>query len=76
MITREIIKAEIDKVEDSYLDVLYRIVKALGHSEASVIEKTQSASWSDFIEQTYGSLADDPLERGDQGQYEVRESFQ
>ena len=29
----------------------------------------------DFFEQTYGILRDVPLERGDQGEYEVRESL-
>jgi hypothetical protein len=33
------------------------------------------SSWSSFIEQTYGGLADDPMEQGDQGQYEVREAI-
>ena len=75
MITRELLKAEIDKVQDSYLDVLYRIIKALGSSEPPPMEpgEAQLASWSAFIEQTYGSFADAPLERGDQGHYEVRE---
>jgi hypothetical protein len=75
MITRELLKAEIDKVQDSYLDVLYRIIKALGNSELPLTEtgEAQLSNWSNFIEQTYGSFADEPLERGDQGQYEVRE---
>jgi len=29
MITRELVKAEIDKVQDKYLEILYRIIKAL-----------------------------------------------
>ena len=29
-----------------------------------------------FFEATYGSLKDDPIERGPQGEYEVREAMQ
>jgi hypothetical protein len=36
----------------------------------------QALNWSSFIEQTYGSLADDPIERGGQGRYEVREAIE
>lgn len=28
-----------------------------------------------YFEQTYGSLAHDPIERGDQGEYEVRDEI-
>lgn len=76
MITKELIKAEIDRVEDKNLEVLYKIVKAL--SSPSMIEeithpKDNDADWHNFIEETYGSSADAPIERGDQGQFEVRE---
>lgn len=79
MITRELLKAEIDKVQDRYLEVLYRIIKALVNPSSSVAATPQEdvslSSWPIFIEQTYGSLADDPMERGNQGQYEVREAL-
>lgn len=29
--------------------------------------------WLSFIESTYGCLSDDPIERGHQGDYEIRE---
>jgi hypothetical protein len=29
--------------------------------------------WKEFIESTYGSMADDQIYRGEQGQYEIRE---
>lgn len=32
--------------------------------------------WMAFIDRTYGSLADDPLERGPQGEYEGREEIE
>lgn len=31
--------------------------------------------WRAFLEETAGSLADDPIERGDQGEYEVRDEL-
>lgn len=80
MITRELLKAEIDKVQDSYLEVLYRIIKALVNPETSMAAMPQVdaplSSWPTFIQQTYGSLADDPIERGSQGQYEVRKAIE
>jgi hypothetical protein len=77
MITRELLKAEIDKVQDRYLEVLYRIIEALINPPVPVATTPQAdvqiSNWHSFIEQTYGSLADDPIERGEQDQYETRE---
>ncbi len=73
MITRELIKVEIDKIQDSYLEILYRIIKALINPPESVAQP--AASWQAFIEATYGCLADEPIERGHQGQYEIREAM-
>ena len=75
MITRELLKNEIDKIQDRYLEVVYRIIKALvsPSMRAASPQNDQLSDWHGFIEQTYGSLADDPIERGDQGQFEVRE---
>jgi hypothetical protein len=81
MITREVIKTEIDKVQDKYLEILYRIVKAFeSSSRLEVIENSTTTDfdkklWHDFIEETYGCLADDPIERGDQGAFEIRDDF-
>ena len=77
MITRELVKAEIDKVQDRYLEVIYRIIKALVSPPELVMETPQRATtnWQRFIEETYGSLADDPIERGEQGHYEIREAI-
>ncbi|MFW6012295.1 MAG: hypothetical protein ACOC92_01130 [bacterium] len=70
MTIREQVKAELDKVEDEYLAVVQRMLASLetpsGHERAA-------ERWRDFIASTYGSLADAPIERGDQGQLEVRE---
>lgn len=79
MITRELLKAEIDKVQDRHLNLLYSLIKALVNPASPVTPPpqvdVQSSSWLNFIEQTYGSLARTSVERGDQGQYEVREAI-
>jgi hypothetical protein len=33
----------------------------------------KNEEWHSFIEKTYGCLADDPIERGNQGEFENRE---
>jgi hypothetical protein len=77
MITRELIKDGVDKVQDKYLEVLYRIIQVLMSPPDLVTVapqgRVEALSWREFIENTYGCLADDPIERGEQGQYEVRE---
>jgi hypothetical protein len=73
MVTKELIKSEIDKVQDEYLGVLYKIIKSLEEpSEA----KDNRESWSQFVEATYGSFAGAPIERGEQGGYEARVPFE
>lgn len=79
MVTRELVKAEIDKVQDSYLEILYRIIKALVSTPNTTTlspETLETSNWCQFIKDTYGCLADAPIERGYQGQYEVREVVQ
>jgi len=77
MVTRELVKAEIDNVQDKYLEVLYRIIQALMNPPdlATIAPQgtVDTCSWQKFIKDTYGCLADDPIERGEQGEYEVRE---
>jgi hypothetical protein len=73
-----LLKSEIDKVADKYLGVLYYIIKALQSPISDALtkrftKKDKIASWHQFINKTYGSLAVDPIERGDQGAYEIRE---
>ena len=82
MITKEQIKAEVDKIRDEHLALLYRIIKAL---EIPIEESTKSVrakgsrkaskktEWHQFIQETYGCLSAAPIERGDQGIYEFRE---
>jgi len=83
MVTKERLKQEIDKVQDGYLDVLFHIIQAFeyapppNHHDAVLSSSTSSddtrQEWLAFVESTYGSLASDPIERGEQGRYEVRE---
>lgn len=77
MITQALIKAEIDKVQEAYLEALYRIVRAF---EVPQIGKTtdtiEAVQWQQFIAETYGCFADDPIARGDQGRYEIRETVE
>lgn len=79
MITKALLKAEIDKVPEQNLGVLYRIVKALeelGDEPDSGIQEGDAASWKAWIAESYGSLGDAPIERGEQGSYEVREPLE
>ncbi len=86
VITKEFLKAEIDSVQDEYLDVLYRIIKAFEYPpETNAYERIDAVmrtnrppdpEWLAFVNETYGCLADDPIERDEQGTYEVRESIE
>ncbi|MCP4663344.1 MAG: hypothetical protein GY856_48750 [bacterium] len=83
MVTRTLIKEEIDRVPEQHLPVLYQVVVALEDPAGPQIRNTaqgraaQSAgdAWLDFVAETYGCLADDPIQRGDQGRYESRETL-
>ncbi len=85
MVTKERLKREIDKVQDGYLDVLFHIIQAFEyvpppspHDTVNTVSEMQDKTgqeWLTFIEKTYGSLATDPIERGEQGQYEIREAI-
>lgn len=77
MITKELIKNEVDKVQEEYLEALYRIIRALESEDAAETvgresSTTDKGDWRKFIAETYGCLADDPIERGDQGKFESR----
>ncbi len=84
MITKEKIKTEIDNLKDDHLEILYRIIKALEMPAGEAAEQTEAiskqlpkeqAEWHSFIRETYGCLADAPIERGKQGEYETREAI-
>lgn len=77
MITRDLIKSEIDKVPDEELPALYRIVKALEQpAEPMASASTGVEEWKVFLRETYGSTAPAPIERGAQGRSEVREPLE
>lgn len=68
MITKEQLKSEIEKVPDEYIDPLYKIIKALEKRES----KTSDKGWLEFINQTYGCMQDSPIQRGEQGVFDIR----
>jgi hypothetical protein len=69
---RERVKAELDKVDDEYLGVVERMLEAL--ERPSDQERTRE-SWSEFLSSTYGSMADAPIKRGPQREFEVRDEL-
>jgi hypothetical protein len=79
MITKELLKKEIDNVQDEYLIPLYKIIKTFEESDEFTDYKTgeiknenKKMEWKRFIEKFAGCLADTPIERGDQGNFEIR----
>lgn len=73
MISKKTLKAEIDKVQDKYLDALYKIIRAFEKPEQrDTLQEPQKLKWRQFIDETYGCLADAPIERGEQGDFESR----
>lgn len=80
MVTRDLIKAEVDKIQDRYLDTIYYLIKHLVANPhpifTSSVHTQEDLAWATFIEQTYGSLADDPILREEQGNYEIREPIE
>lgn len=79
-ITKDQIKSEIDKVKEEYLGVLYRIVLSLEEpakpSAGRAERRGEEIGWDRFISEMYGSTADAPLERGDEGLPESRLAFE
>ncbi len=77
MITRALIKAKVDKVQEEYLEALYRIVRAFeSPAQVEAGDTVDDVHWQKFIAETYGCFADDPIARGDQGRYEIRETIE
>lgn len=85
IITREQLKQKIDKVQDSYLDILFHIIQTFEYAPPLQRYDTRFpspkssdntlAEWHAFVEKTYGILASDPIVREEQGTYEVREAI-
>ena len=62
VITKEQLKAEIDKVPEENLGVLYKIVKALEEPQEGRSKPVDAAEWKAWIAETYGSMADAPID--------------
>ncbi|MDQ1352090.1 MAG: hypothetical protein QG657_2396 [Acidobacteriota bacterium] len=74
MITKELLKREIDNVQDEYLTPLYKIIKTFEYpDEFEDIEfeegedEHKKKDWLKFIDKFAGCLSDTPIERGVQG---------
>src|SRR5437879_12689774 len=75
MITKQLLKDEIDYVQDAYLDALYKIIKAFElpvdeehnthNAEQQLLNTTNVLEWQAFIQETYPGLPDDPITRVD-----------
>ncbi|MBC8184648.1 hypothetical protein H8E88_26435 [candidate division KSB1 bacterium] len=76
MVTKEMIKTEVDKVQHEYLASLYQIIKALEYPSSLKNIKKSNSNWKKFIESTYGCLKNSPIERGKQGEFEIRGDIQ
>ena len=78
MVIKDLIKAEIDRVRDEYLEALYKIIKAFESpaNPPSLNLASDDIAWKDFITETYGCLSDAPIQRGDQGYYEMRKEME
>ena len=86
MINKELVKLEIDKVREEYLDLLYRIIKAFEIATPKVLSSFQRESgtdadigkidWNEFVTNTYGSLSEAPIAGCRKGTYEPREPME
>lgn len=82
MITKELLKKEIDNVQDEYLIPLYKIIKTFENPDEFTDieleeeeENNKKEDWLEFIDRFAGCLADTPIERGEQGNFETREEL-
>lgn len=79
MVTRELLKHEIDQLHEQDLDFLYRIIRALAptpvQSATPTIASANVEPWETFLQRNYGVFRDEPLERGAQGMLETREAL-
>jgi len=86
MISRELLKTEIDKVKSEHLELLYGIIRLLEgdvrEGAASALAQTPACEtgvpldWYEFVANTYGCLSDAPIVRGEQGQHDSREAVE
>jgi len=86
MITKNILKAQIDRIPYEYIGVIYRIIQVFENIADDVNENKieprlynqsyNKEEWIEFIDNTYGCFKDDPIKRWEQGEFEVREKIQ
>ncbi len=77
MVTKQLVKDEIDNIPEEHLPVLYRIVLALEDGNGATSPAASAGgpdsdgarAWQEFVAETYGCMA------GDQGWYEDRGSL-
>jgi hypothetical protein len=69
--TRDQVKAALDKAADEYFSTVRRMIESL--ERRAVPEGESGESWADFLASVYSSIADAPIERGKQGEFEVRD---
>jgi hypothetical protein len=73
MITRDALKIEIDNLPDELIEPLFVLVKAMERRDEP---SASHDDWPAFINETYGSMRESPIERLPQGEFEHREAFE
>ena len=79
VITKDILKREVDYIQDQYIETLYTVIKAFEFPRVRKVTRkhtTTAEQWSAFLNKFAGICAESPLQRGEQGQYEIREALQ
>ena len=77
-ITKDMLKYEIDHIQDQYVDALYRVIKAFEYpavQQTSTHTPATETQWHAFLDRCSGACADAPLQRGEQGQPEQRDAL-
>lgn len=81
MVTKEVVKAELEYLQDEYVEVVYKVIKAL---EMPLVESDRrldafpvsaQSAWEAFVDRYAGCLKEAPIARGEQGTYEMREEL-
>ncbi len=87
LVTRTLLKQEIDRVREEHLTALYNIMKVFEFPAGTLISDAEDGTadtvaasdglnWEKFIQETYGCLKDDPIKRSSQGKFELREAIE
>lgn len=75
---REKVKSEVDKVDERNLEIVYQFIKQISERQKhmSKPQPTDMLEWSHFINEMYGSMADAPIRRWNEGSFEIREPIE